>query len=128
MPVAYLSFLRRVASVADSAARPVPNKITVTGSGIGTGRGVGVGPTGPEVAVGAAEVAVGATGVAVGATGVEVANSGVGVSALISPCAKTLIDAAIGRINAPNNNATAMITLKCDLRVSDISRISPCTE
>ena len=112
-----------MASVADSAARPVPNKITVTGSGIGTGRGVGVGPTGPEVAVGATGVAVGGTG-----TGVEVANSGVGVSALISPCAKTLIDAAIGRINAPNNNATAMTTLKCDLRVSDIIRISPCTE
>ena len=94
----YLSFLRRVASVAESAARPVPNKMTVTGSGIGTGCGVGVGPTGPWVAV--------------GGTGVTVGGSGVGVSTLTVSCAKTLIEAKTGRTSAPSNNATAMTTLR----------------
>ena len=53
------SLLRRLATAAESAAKPVPNRTTVTGSGMGTTFGVAVGlivgPTvGPAVGVKAA--------------------------------------------------------------------------
>lgn len=104
-----MSFLRRVASVAERAARPVPNRITVTGSGIGTGRGVGVGTTGVSVAVGGTEVAVGGTDVGVG-------GSGVGVSAATESWAKTAVDMTTGENTANINKTMARTILKCDLR------------
>ena len=74
------SFLRRAATAAESAAKPVPNRTTVTGSGIGTGPdggGVGVGVAGGNVTM-TGGVFVGG-GVSVGETDVLV-GVGVGVS------------------------------------------------
>jgi hypothetical protein len=112
-------FPRRVATAADSAARPVPNRTTVTGSGIVTGPPgtgvtvatavaviglsvpVGVGPpTGVFVAVGGCVVAV----------GVNVGGSAVGVSADGGSCARTTAGAAANAKSIITDNATRMPT------------------
>lgn len=114
---------RRVATAADSAAKPVPNKTTVTGSGIVTGPpgtgvtvatavavtalivpvGVDVGGTGPEEGV---FVAVGC----VVAVGVNVGGSAVGVSADGGSCAITVAGIAANATSIINDNATRMPT------------------
>lgn len=105
---------RRVATAADSAARPVPNRTTVTGSGIVTGPpGTGVTvATGVVLAVAEAMalgVEVGPAGgvfVAVGGTGVNVGGSVVGVSPAGASCAKTTAGTAAKDRNRTIANAT----------------------
>lgn len=83
----YFSFLRREATAADNAAKPVPKRTTVTGSGIGTGPdgGTAVGVSGGKVAIW--------VGVLVGPGGVLV---GVGVLVGIGVLVGVLVDVAVG--------------------------------
>ena len=92
----YFSFLRREATAADNAAKPVPKRTTVTGSGIGTGPddGIAVGVSGGKVAIWVG-VLVGPGGVLVG-VGVSV-GIGVLVGVLVSVtvgCSVTVVSAA----------------------------------
>ena len=92
----YFSFLRREATAADNAAKPVPKRTTVTGSGIGTGPddGIEVGVSGGRVAIWVG-VLVGPGGVLVG-VGVSV-GIGVLVGVLVSVtvgCSVTVVSAA----------------------------------
>jgi hypothetical protein len=106
-----------VATAADRAARPVPNRTTVIGSGIVTGPpGLGV-----TVAMGVAvtvaviaskvDVGVGVTiGVEVNVGVITVVGSVVGVSAAGGSCANTTAGTAANDRSIISNNATRMLT------------------
>jgi hypothetical protein len=125
---AYSLFLRREATAAESAARPVPKRTTVIGSGIGTGPdtggtvvgvsggsvttrvGVLVGPTGVLVDVG---VFVGVGVLVAVSVGVAVACS-VAVVSTAGTCAETMLATFHpgANISAPNKTMVVNKTAK----------------
>ena len=140
--------MRREATAADSAAKPVPKRITVTGSGIGTGpEGVGLGVTvtsggsvtiavgvkvGIGVSVGETGVLVGvAVGVSVGGTPVSVGvgdGGSVGVSVISAgaSCAEaTFVVPQPGRANITNKNKIVTKTTNRFIAVLFIAKFLP---
>jgi len=146
-------FLRREATAAESAASPVPKRITVTGSGTGTGPegggvavgGTGVGVSGANVTI-VVGVSVGETGVSVGETGVLVGvavavsvgatpvfvavgdGGSVGVSVISAgaSCAETaLVGPKPGRANMTTKNKLVTTTTNRLIAVLFIARFLP---